>query len=154
MTKPTQYLQGFDGERIAVPLHHKTPSLMKKKKPVERKPSFYNKDYKVTLRESTLEKLGFVFSGLDKMGSNIWRLRVPYYHYRIQMTLGDYPAHNGNCGILSIHSPEETAATFDKRGKEKEIKIPEQTINIAWGVSTPERLMAIITSLSHRNISV
>ncbi len=121
------------------------------------------------LNPEVLLRLGFEEVEI-KMGKNWtkkgWRLKVPYYAFQIQVELGDYPADNPNCGIVSIHSPKEEAGAIPddlvkkidwtaddmKRAAAYTVTLPEWTQPIAWHVHTPERLKHIIVALSTVNL--
>lgn len=115
------------------------------------------------LTEKTLIKLGFEHTDKDRLDRNVYRLKVPNYYFQIQVVLGDYPASNPNCGIVSIYSPEEMVSAIPKdlykkekwtikdkkRAKNYKIKFPELIQPIAWYVNTNKRLRAIISSLTN-----
>lgn len=109
------------------------------------------------LDEATLKRLGFVSAGKDRLDRGIWRLKFPFYHYQFQIALGDYPADNPNCGILSLYQPYEEfkVPKYDdkkKKFKKVKIKMQERIIPIAHYVHTPERLFKIIHSLTQVNL--
>lgn len=93
------------------------------------------------------------------------------YNYELQIVLGDYPESNPNSGIISLHQPELKdmhCQTWEKDNGQKESKkidfiqwreggqvggikyvtFKEQTIPIAWHVTTLERLNQIYTALT------
>lgn len=132
----------------------------------------------VKLTEDVLRKLGFRGEGKDITNKPAYRLEVPkggkydrYYHYQIQIVLGDYPESNGNSGILSLYDPEIKNAhclTWEKdngkkeskkidyimwnedgqRGGIKYVTFKERVIPIAWHVTTLERLNEIYVALT------
>lgn len=117
------------------------------------KPKYESKGFMpIRLTEDTLKRLGFTDSGKDYMGKTKWRIKLPYYYFQIQVVLGNYPERNPNCSIVSLYEAPTTAASFNKKGKRKEIEIKEWEQAIAWGVSTPERLRHIIVSLTQENL--
>jgi hypothetical protein len=99
-----------------------------------------------------LKKLGFKKCGKDELGRIIWRIQPPYYVAQLQLVLGNYPASNPNCGVLSIHHPEEEATTYSKKGKKKKILFKEKTFPIAWYIDSYKRLHDLIISLTQCNI--
>lgn len=119
------------------------------------------------LTEEILRNLGFE-EATEKsiIGGTLWRIKYPYYAYQFQIELADYPDDNPNCGVLSLYSPEQDTSAipddlYDKehwepgdyeRAKTFTIKIPKTEVHIAWHVNTPERLYAIIQSLTQVNL--
>lgn len=105
------------------------------------------------ITEKGLKGLGFKLAK-DKgiTGRNLWRLKVPYYPYQIQMELGDYDSSNPNCGILSLYEPPTKAVMFKSNGKKKKLKLEEFCRPIAWHVDTHNRLYNIIQSLTQVNL--
>lgn len=84
--------------------------------------------------------------------SKKYRLMVPYYPFQIQVTLGNYPKNNGNCGIVYIYHPEEIVDSYTTKGRKTAVKFKELEQPIAYYVDTPERLRNIIISLTTSNI--
>lgn len=106
----------------------------------------------IELREEDLIRMGYKKVGKDILGENIYRLKLPYYMYQIQVVLGPYPKSNPNCGIVSIYSPPEEVEGYTITGKKKIYKIKEKIQPIAWYVDTPEKLFNIVVSLTTINI--
>lgn len=102
--------------------------------------------------EEGLKRLGFYLAEEKDNLRNIWRLKVPYYHYEFQIVLGNYHSTNPNCGVVSLYDPAGEAVGFTQKGKKKMYKYPGFCRPIAWHVDTFDRLHIIIQALSHRNI--
>lgn len=125
------------------------------------------------LTPELLYKLGFRGEDKDITNNPAYRFEVPYnpelnrwYHYQIQIVLGDYPDTNGNSGVFSLYDPEVKDAHMtmqeseeekadlilwdneDGRGGIKYITIEERVLHIAWHVTTLERLNQIYTALT------
>ena len=123
-------------------------------------------DPRITLTERHLLGLGFKEVKIKDDHRPGYRIKLPYYPFEIQVTLGNYPISNPNCGIVAIYSPEQEAsgipkylykkkvwnARDHKKADNYRIKMPEWTQNVAWYVHTPERLMQIIVALTSMNI--
>ncbi len=131
------------------------------------------------LTHDLLYKIGFRGEGKDITNKPAFRFEVPkneklvrYYHYQLQIVLGDYPETNGNSGVLSLYDPpikdahmtaeerdnlkvdvvlwesEDIGNGTPSKGGIKYIDIPERNIPIAWHVTTLERLNQIYTALT------
>lgn len=124
------------------------------------------------LTENILQRLGFRGEGKDITNKPAYRLKVPsYYHYELQIVLGNYPETNGNSGVVSLYDAgvkdahcltweksdgKKTSKKIDhimweadgQRGGLKYITLPARCIPIAWHVTTVERLNAIYTALT------
>lgn len=99
-----------------------------------------------------LKRLGFK-KAKDIIDRDVWRISPSmYYSPMIQVSLGNYPRTNPNCGIVSIYHPKEKATGFTNKGKKKIVTFKESEWPIAWGVDTYTRLEKIITSLTQRNL--
>src|SRR5687768_14564184 len=104
------------------------------------------------LTEKILKRLGYRKCGKDVAGGRIWRITPPYYSFDIQVVLGDYPANNPNCGVVSVFDRARKEVGYNRKGKRKKIKFKEMTQPIAWYVDTPERLHQIVVALTHENL--
>lgn len=129
------------------------------------------------LTDALLIRLGFRGEGRDVTNKPAYRLKMPrnknfgYYHFEIQVVLGNYPGNNGNNGILSLYrmgtkdahmfAEEEEDMKVDfvlwenedvdghsSKGGIKYIDIKPTCIPIAWHVTTLERLNEIYTALT------
>ncbi len=117
----------------------------------KKKFSFSYNDYKHTLTPEILKNLGFTKAIDSLLNNEVWRIKVPYYHSIIQIELHDLPISNPNCGILSLHTPEEkNVEVYGSGNRKKLMTFKEQTTPIAWYVHTPERLHQLITVLTYQ----
>lgn len=111
----------------------------------------------VRLDEEGLERLGFYDAGKNMIDRTKWRLKIPYYSFELQITIGNYPATNPNCGVMSIYSPTEKAETYKQtkkhpKGKKITLKIKEMEQPIAWYIWDYDRLRNLIVSLTQVNL--
>lgn len=127
------------------------------------------------LTHDLLIEIGFRGEGKSFTNKPLYRLKplknkiFGYYHFEIQMQLGDYPETNGNSGILSLYSKPikdahmlveeydsndkaDFAMWEDKenglKGGIKYIDIKEFNQPIAWHVTTLERLNELYCALT------
>jgi hypothetical protein len=101
------------------------------------------------LTEQWLIDNDFENAGTDSVDIRRYRKDYSGYPFTIQITIGDYPSDNPNCGIVSIYMPEEKnmpAPTNDDL--KNTIDFPEINQPIAWFVDTVERLEFIIDALT------
>ena len=112
---------------------------------------------------SRLLELGFIeYPSDDFLERPLFRIKPDKkYPFEIQIRLGDYPADNPNCGIVSIHHPAHKVQTvpedlFDKEDWTEEDKkraenymedAEDWTQPIAWYVNNEKRLLEICKAL-------
>lgn len=125
----------------------------------------------IKLTHRVLSDLGFVGEGKSITGNPLYRFEWAKNHYLFQVELHDYPESNPNSGIVSIYYPElkdQHVISWDKienKGKSKRVDFIESEdekniygikyvtfhsryFQIAWHVTTVERLNAIYTALT------
>lgn len=129
------------------------------------------------LNHTNIFSIGFRGEGKSFLNRPLYRLEIPkspkgyWYHYELQLELGDYPESNPNSGILSLYDKGTKDAhmiTSEKVNKENKYKkidfildtdnthvtgikfmnLEERIIPIAWHVTTLERLNKIYTALT------
>jgi hypothetical protein len=120
-------------------------------------------DRKIT--EEVLKEIGFTDSGERHGYNKVWRIQPDKYPHHIQFIMGDYPEDNPNVGVLGVFCPEEELHTVpddlvnkedwteedEKRADEHLTHFDSQLVNIAWHVTSENRLKAIIENLTLRH---
>lgn len=109
-------------------------------------------DNRTRLTEEYLVSKGFTKVG-ERGYSSIYRKKPENYHWGIEVSIGDYPEENGNCGIVAIHDEDHVESYWHRRKKKiQHRKASEASWGIAWNVWDTDRLERIYELLTNEQL--
>lgn len=123
----------------------------------------------IKLTREILIKHGFCADGESDSGSPRFKIKTPVeYMFDLRIVLGNYKEGNPNNGIVSLYSAETEANAIPpdlyektewtksdiKRAKNYTVILPESDHNIAWHITTLEKLKMLYGALTHHELKL